>query len=115
VERQESSLVKTSFLVAMLAFFAFTIARGLTGPVYSTWSNMHIDSRVRATVLSIQSQTDAIGQMVGGPPLGALGERRLPLAFLASAALLSPALWLLHRAGRSQSGEPTDTVAAVDA
>jgi DHA3 family tetracycline resistance protein-like MFS transporter len=105
----------TNFLVAMLAFFAFTIARGLTGPVYSTWSNMHIDSRVRATVLSMQSQTDAIGQIVGGPPLGALGERRLPLAFLASAALLSPALWLLRRAERSQPGAQTDEVAAVDA
>jgi DHA3 family tetracycline resistance protein-like MFS transporter len=103
--------VTTNFLVAMLAFFAFTLARGLTEPVYSTWSNMHIDSRVRATVLSMQSQTDAIGQIVGGPPLGALGERRLPLAFLASAALLSPALWLLHRTEPAPSGEKTAPVA----
>jgi DHA3 family tetracycline resistance protein-like MFS transporter len=106
--------VTTSFPVAMLAFFAFTIARGLTEPVYSTWSNMHIDSRVRATVLSMQSQTDALGQIVGGPPLGALGERRLPLAFLASAALLSPALWLLRRAERAQPGEKTVAVPAED-
>ena len=97
--------VTTNLLVAMLAFFAFTIARGLTEPVYRTWSNMHIDSSVRATVLSMQSQTDAIGQIVGGPPLGALGERRLPLAFLASAAILSPALWLLRCTERSQPGE----------
>ena len=107
--------VTTNFLVALLAFFAFTIARGLTGPVYSTWSNLHIDSRVRATVLSMQSQTDAIGQMVGGPPLGALGERRLSLAFLASAAMLSPALWLLRRAERAQPGEKTDAGVAADA
>jgi DHA3 family tetracycline resistance protein-like MFS transporter len=99
--------VTTNLLMAMLAFFAFTIARGLTEPVYRTWSNMHIDSSVRATVLSMQSQTDAIGQIVGGPPLGALGERRLPLAFLASAAILSPALWLLRRTERAQSGEKT--------
>jgi DHA3 family tetracycline resistance protein-like MFS transporter len=99
--------VTTNFLVAMLAFFAFTSARGLTEPVYGTWANMHIDSRVRATVLSMQSQTDAIGQIVGGPPLGALGERRLPLAFLASAAILSPALWLLRCTARSQPGEKT--------
>jgi DHA3 family tetracycline resistance protein-like MFS transporter len=99
--------VTTNFLVAMLAFFAFTSARGLTEPVYSTWSNMHIDSSVRATVLSMQSQTDAIGQIVGGPPLGALGERRLPLAFLASAAILSPALWLLRCTEPSQLSEQT--------
>jgi DHA3 family tetracycline resistance protein-like MFS transporter len=97
----------TNFLVAMLTFFAFTSARGLTEPVYGTWANMHIDSRVRATVLSMQSQTDAIGQIVGGPPLGALGERRLPLAFLTSAVILSPALWLLRYTERSQPDETT--------
>lgn len=89
-----------NFLVALLAFFAFNAARGLAAPIYSTWSNMHIDSQVRATVLSMQSQTDAIGQIAGGPPLGALGQRSLPLAFVASAAVLSPALWLLRRALR---------------
>ncbi|MFN8373786.1 MAG: MFS transporter [Anaerolineae bacterium] len=104
--------ITNNFIVAMIAFFAFTIARGLTGPIYGTWSNMHIDSNVRATVLSMQSQTDAIGQMVGGPPLGALGERRLPLAFFASAAILAPALWLLRRSGRY---EPVEEVAAESA
>jgi DHA3 family tetracycline resistance protein-like MFS transporter len=99
--------VTTSLLVALLAFFAFTSARGLTEPVYRTWANMHIDSRVRATVLSMQSQTDAIGQIVGGPPLGALGERRLPLAFLASAVLLTPALWLLRCTQRPQPDDTT--------
>jgi DHA3 family tetracycline resistance protein-like MFS transporter len=102
----------SNFIVALLAFFAFTTARGLTGPVYGTWSNQHIPSDVRATVLSMQSQTDAIGQTVGGPPLGALGERRLPLAFLASALILSPALWLLRRAGRY---EPVAELAAAEA
>ena len=68
---------------------------------------MHIDSRVRATVLSMQSQTDAIGQIVGGPPLGALGEHQLPLAFLTSAVILSPALWLLRYTERSQPDETT--------
>jgi DHA3 family tetracycline resistance protein-like MFS transporter len=92
----------SNFIVALAAFFAFTTARGLTGPVYGTWSNQHIPSEVRATVLSMQSQTDAIGETVGGPPLGALGERRLPLAFLASALILSPALWLLRRAERHE-------------
>ncbi len=89
-----------NFIVGILAFFAFTVARGLTSPIYATWSNQHIDSNVRATVLSMQSQTDAIGQIAGGPPLGALGQRSLPLAFIASAAILSPALWLLR--GRKQ-------------
>jgi DHA3 family tetracycline resistance protein-like MFS transporter len=90
-----------TFPVALAALLTFTVARGLTGPVYGTWSNLHIDSSVRATVLSMQSQVDAVGQILGGPPLGALGARRLPLAFLASAAILSPALWLLARSERA--------------
>jgi DHA3 family tetracycline resistance protein-like MFS transporter len=104
-----------NFIIAMLAFFAFNVARGLTGPVYETWSNMHIDSNVRATVLSMQSQTDAIGQMVGGPPLGLIGERRLPLAFLASALILSPALWLLRRTERFHPVEETVEPAPIEA
>jgi DHA3 family tetracycline resistance protein-like MFS transporter len=95
-----------SFPVAVGAFLVFTVARGLTGPVYAAWSSLHIDSGVRATVLSMQSQVDAIGQIAGGPPLGALGARRLPLAFLASAAVLSPALWLLARAAREDRSLP---------
>jgi MFS transporter, DHA3 family, tetracycline resistance protein len=104
-----------NFIVALLAFFAFNIARGLTGPVYGTWSNKHIDSNVRATVLSMQSQTDAIGKIVGGPPLGAIGERRLPLAFLASAIILSPALWLLRRSERYQPVEEVIEPVIVEA
>jgi DHA3 family tetracycline resistance protein-like MFS transporter len=96
-----------TFPVALVALLTFTVARGLTGPVYGTWSNLHIESSVRATVLSVQSQVDAVGQIAGGPPLGALGARRLPLAFLASAAILSPALWLLARSERRARALPT--------
>lgn len=98
--------VTRSLPVALLAFFAFTVARVLTGPVYETWVNQHIESSVRATVLSMRSQMDAIGQTVGGPPLGFLGQIRLPLAFLASAAILTPALYLLRRTERLEPAEP---------
>ena len=86
--------------IAVIAFFAFTIARGLVEPVFATWTNQHIDSRVRATVLSMQSQVDAIGQIAGGPPLGAIGQRSLRLSLIASAIALSPALGLLARVWR---------------
>ncbi len=95
-----------TFAVAILAFFAFTTVRGLAGPIFATWSNQQIDSNVRATVLSVQSQTDAIGQIAGGPPLGALGQVSLRAAFFASAALLSPVLWLLNRVGNREKRLP---------
>src|SRR5258708_37816194 len=46
--------------VALAMFFVFAVARSLIGPLFATWSNQHIDSQVRATVLSLQRQTDAI-------------------------------------------------------
>ncbi len=40
-----------------------------------TWLNQQIaDSSVRATVISIFGQADAIGQTAGGPVLGVIGN-----------------------------------------
>lgn len=90
------------FIIAIVLLFAFTLARGLIDPLLSTWVNHHVDSNVRATVLSIQSQTDAIGQISGGPPLGLLGQRSIVLALVASALTLTPALALLARVRHPQ-------------
>lgn len=101
-----------SLPVALGAFFAFTTLRALAWPLLSAWSNLHIESSVRATVLSMQSQTDAIGQIVGGPPLGAIGRASLRLAFLASASLLAPTVPLLARARRLETVEEAARAAA---
>ncbi len=103
--------------VAVLAFLVFSVARGLLRPLLSTWQNAQIDDpRVRATVLSLGGQSDALGQLAGGPPLGAVGDRSLRAAFVLSALLLAPNLWLLRRraepAGaeaQPRSGELADT------
>ena len=44
-------------------------------------------------VLSMNSQANAIGQVVGGPPLGALATRAsIPVALLVSAAVQAPSV-----------------------
>ena len=91
-----------SLAIALLMFFVFDLSRGLIEPLLSTWTNQHIPSHVRATVLSMQSQTDAIGQTVGGPPVGVVGELSLRAAFVASGLILSPALYLVQRVRRTQ-------------
>ncbi|MDZ4763152.1 MAG: MFS transporter [Chloroflexota bacterium] len=100
-----------SLAAALVAFMVFNIGRGLIDPLLRTWSNANIDSDVRATVLSMQSQTDAIGQAVGGAPLGALGNLSLRLAFVVSGASLSPALWLMRRAGRAERARVSEVEA----
>jgi DHA3 family tetracycline resistance protein-like MFS transporter len=92
-----------SLLVALPVFFVFVLARNLIDPLLNTWTNQHIDSHVRATVLSMQSQTDAIGQTVGGPPLGVVGELSLRAAFVTSGLILAPALFILQRVRRSHN------------
>ncbi|MBL8145821.1 MAG: MFS transporter [Anaerolineae bacterium] len=98
-------------LVGLIAYFVFTQARELTDPFLRTWTNQHIPegSSVRATVLSLQSQAHAIGEVAGGPPVGLIGNASLRLAFAGSALFLTPALAILCRVRRYD----TQTVAPV--
>ena len=89
-------------LVGLAAYFTFTQARELTDPFLRTWTNQHIPegSSVRATVLSLQSQAHAIGEVAGGPPVGLIGDTSLRLAFVGSAIFLTPVLAILRRVRR---------------
>ncbi|MEU4154886.1 MFS transporter [Actinoplanes sp. NPDC026670] len=91
--------------VAVGALWARNAAGALSGPLQSAWLNRGIDSSSRATVLSVNSQFDAIGQVVGGPPLGALaGRTSIPVSLLVSAGLLAPAAWIFARLERRYPG-----------
>jgi DHA3 family tetracycline resistance protein-like MFS transporter len=88
----------------LLVFFA----RDLTNPLYTIWLNDQIrDSSVRATVLSISGQANAIGQAGGGPVLGAIGNVwGIRAALATGAAVIAPALALYGRAIAHQGREP---------
>ena len=61
--------------LAIASLLGVFFARDLAGPLYTIWLNEQIkDSSVRATVLSISGQANAIGQAGGGPVLGAIGN-----------------------------------------
>jgi len=63
-----------SLIVALAGMWCYRLTRSLIGPVYFTWLNQNItDSSIRATVTSITNQSDAVGQVAGGPALGAIG------------------------------------------
>ena len=85
--------------VALAAYLAVRVLRGVAGPLITTWINPHIASEVRATVFSMSSQVNAIGQIAGGPVVGVIGSRgSLRAAFVADAVFLAPVLLLLGRA-----------------
>jgi DHA3 family tetracycline resistance protein-like MFS transporter len=87
-----------NFYMAVLATLVVDTLRGTTFPVTTTWLNQFIDSKVRATVLSMISQVDAVGQMAGGPVVGIIGNlRSIRAALTGSALLLAPAVLLFGR------------------
>lgn len=94
--------------LAIGTLLAAYLARGLTSPLYNTWLNEQItDSSVRATVLSISGQANAIGQAGGGPVLGVIGNVwGLRAALSTGALLIAPALALYGRAIAHHGREP---------
>jgi len=90
------------------SLLVYRVARTLTWPLEMTWLNQQItDSSVRATVISITGQSDAIGQAAGGPALGAIGNVwGIRAALVAGAAVIAPALALYGRALRHGGREP---------
>ena len=68
---------------------------GPMGPVSATWINQGLEPGVRATVLSAASQSDALGQIVGGPIVGAVGTAwSIRAAMVTSGGILTPILLL---------------------
>jgi len=98
----------SSAAVAIVSLLAVYLTRMLVGPLWSIWLNQQItDSSVRATVLSITGQADAVGQAAGGPVLGVIGNVwGLRAALTTGALVLTPALGLYARAIRHGGGEP---------
>ena len=82
----------TNFWVAVAAFLVTTACRTTIGPVLTAWINGQLAPSTRATVLSMTSQSDALGQIAGGPVLGWVGSAfSIRAAITASGLLLAPA------------------------
>ena len=61
---------------------------------------------MRATIFSVSGQADAIGQIAGGPAVGAIGNLSIRAALVTSAFLLSPVLPLYALAMRRSGPDP---------
>lgn len=87
--------------LAIGAFLLVRVLQSVSEPVFSAWVNPHIESGVRATVFSVASQLNAVGQIAGGPGVGWIGSRvSIRAALMTSALLLAPVLPLFARAVR---------------
>jgi DHA3 family tetracycline resistance protein-like MFS transporter len=95
-----------NFALAVIALWAVGVFRSTIGPLYMAWVNQHVESKVRATVLSMGGQANAIGQIAGGPAVGAVATAfSLRAALVIAALLLTPALALYARTLRAAPAE----------
>jgi MFS transporter, DHA3 family, tetracycline resistance protein len=90
------------FVLALLAFWLTSVLRRVTQPILLAWLNQQLESSTRATVLSMGGQADALGQIVGGPVIGGIGNVSLRAAIALTGLSLAPALVLYARILRKQ-------------
>ena len=97
----------TSFELAVVGYVSTEVLRRVSGPLFTGWVNRHVDPRIRATLLSMGGEVDAIGQLSGGPAIGLVGQLfGLRAAMVAVGVTLLPALPLLTRARRQAADTP---------
>jgi DHA3 family tetracycline resistance protein-like MFS transporter len=89
------------FVLGMLTFWGVVGLSRAYHPLYLSWINQKISSDVRATVLSMNGQVESLGQIVGGPPIGAVGSLvSLRAALFSSAWVMAFGVPLFLRAWR---------------
>jgi len=98
----------SSFPLAVLALWSSRALSQVSQPLFDTWLTRSSPSHVRATVISIVSQANALGQVLGGPVVGAIGRLfSLRAALLAAGLLLVPSVGLLTRTRDLAKSDPS--------
>ncbi len=86
------------FIIAISSIWTVFSLRGANAPLYSAWFNKGLKSEIRATVISMRGQLDAIGQLIGGPIIGVIAlQAGLRVAMLGVGLMLAPAVILYTR------------------
>ncbi|GAA5344502.1 MFS transporter [Planifilum fimeticola] len=81
---------------ALATYWAAAVLRKTNEPIYSAWLNEQIrDSRLRATILSTQGQVTSLGEIFGGPLVGAVvWKGTVSAGLIASGVILAPVVFL---------------------
>jgi predicted MFS family arabinose efflux permease len=87
-----------SFAMECGALLLKAVLGSLADPLYRTWLIRQTSPRTRATVLSIASQANALGETAGGPVVGLVGTLfSLRAALMLSGVLLLPVVAVYAR------------------
>lgn len=88
-----------NFYLALISFWLATVGRRAGQPLSMTWITQNSKPRMRATIISMFGQVDAIGQIAGGPAVGYIGTIiSLRAALLTTSAILAPTILFFMQA-----------------
>lgn len=81
------------FKIMLMGYLLTNMFRTINGPIFSAWLNNHIDEKARATVISTNSQINALGQIIGGPIIGIIATNiSVRVGIACTALLVSPVI-----------------------
>lgn len=88
----------TSMIALIVFYIVIQVSRSVMYPLEDIWLNKIIpDSSTRATFFSVKGQVDAIGQISGGPIIGAVASNfSIKAAIIVSAFILTPVVFLYN-------------------
>lgn len=88
-----------NFYMALAAYLGVAVMRSVKSPLSNAWLNQNLNPASRATIFSMQTQADALGQVGGGPVVGLIGKLyTIKLALITTTIALVPAIFLYNKA-----------------
>ncbi|UCF61869.1 MAG: MFS transporter [Anaerolineaceae bacterium] len=90
-------LTRNFWLAGTVYCLSITL-RTTSDPIFRTWINQNTSSAVRATILSMDSQVNSLGMIIGGSTIGAIGSAiSLPAALVTTGLARIPVTLLFAR------------------
>lgn len=91
----------SGFMMVLGCYWLVGGLRSAYGPLVTAWLNRLLPAQSKATLFSMYGQSDALGQTVGGPVIGALAKYvSIAFALGTSAVILLPSLPLYRKAAK---------------
>ncbi|MFA6376165.1 MAG: MFS transporter [Candidatus Paceibacterota bacterium] len=86
--------VASGFAAAVTMYWLAAAFREIREPLYNSWANQNTTSNLRATIFSMCSQANALGQVIGGPILGVIAVAfAIKTSIVAAGLVLVPTLF----------------------
>ncbi|MGY0373372.1 MFS transporter [Clostridium sp. JNZ J1-5] len=85
-----------NFNLMLVSYLSTNMFKTINEPIFSAWLNNHIHGNARATIISMNGQINALGQILGGPIIGIIATKISVSIGIACTALLATPVVVLY-------------------